>query len=577
MIDRRSFLSRLSITLAAQALPAAFTRVRAATPNCWLEVAAPLLLEDAQAGIQSELMLTSDTFAGVTGHEAGTFATEYELCLYDATGQALGTGGVTKRLRVPAMQPVALPVRELVGRTKEFAGGVKIRLRTQDATIPHVSDLFSSAFVRWQSAASFDNVHANPDPPQWQNTESFYYSMPFPSLAEYECMFSLFNPNGAPSAGELVLYDPLGKRMITQAYELKPRASLFFDLNARRLITNPLTPATVPANTNRTSGLLAVTNRAGTTKGFGYLLIRQAARQRFSVEHPIHQGVFTPQPAAAPFDEQSKFKAKNMLYSPLLFKAKRLGQLTLTSRFYLGAGLPLEENQWVYPFAVDGEGAVAWSSQDDAKLAKSLPGQSERGALKLATGQSCRLAADELALPNHFAGGMALAVAPDISHTMMKVEVQVHEWNTFAFTHFRPGLRAARRYQSAKPRGGIATDYIVAGARLVKTPAQVKLDELIAVMNIDDQGVSAQPMLELFSSRGLIKRLALGTVPPFACRHYLLSELLAGEAQHEMLSLRLVDERATLLMSVIHLDYVRRDLALDHGSDRFSTYQDYRC
>jgi len=43
------------------------------------------------------------------------------------------------------------------------------------------------------------------------------------------------------------------------------------------------------------------------------------------------------------------------------------------------------------------------------------------------------------------------------------------------------------------------------------------------------------------------------------------------------LTLRLVDERATLLMSIVHLDCVRRDLSLDHGSDRFSTFNDFGC
>jgi len=30
-------------------------------------------------------------------------------------------------------------------------------------------------------------------------------------------------------------------------------------------------------------------------------------------------------------------------------------------------------------------------------------------------------------------------------------------------------------------------------------------------------------------------------------------------------------------MSAVHLDHERRDLALDHGSDRFSTFLDYGC
>ncbi|MCI0390574.1 MAG: hypothetical protein MOB07_17655 [Acidobacteria bacterium] len=78
-----------------------------------------------------------------------------------------------------------------------------------------------------------------------------------------------------------------------------------------------------------------------------------------------------------------------------------------------------------------------------------------------------------------------------------------------------------------------------------------------------------------FTNSGAPKVAALPL--PFACRHFLLSELLASEVQYEALTLRLVDERATLLMSAVHLDHERRDLALDHGSDRFSTFLDYGC
>lgn len=580
-MDRRTFLSNLSCSLAPLVLPNSFVR-RAVSAACWLEVAAPFLIEDAAVGMQSEVVLTSDTFAGARGYEDGVDATEFELCLYDATGNLIGKDSATRRLTVPAMNVTALPLRELLGSgakvAARFFGGMKIRLRPQTRVGMHASDLFSSAFVRWQTASSFDNVHANPDPRQWQNTESFYYSMPFPALGEYACVFSLFNPNGERSAGELALHDPLGNRLVTQTYDLKPHASLFFDLNARSLCSDPLAPGKAGPNPAKAHGLLGVTNRAGTAKSFGYLLIRQTAQQRFSVEHPIHQGVFKPKPAPAPFDDQQQFKARNVLYSPLLFNAKRFGQLTLSTRFYLGAGLPLEETQWLYPFAVDGAGEAVWSSINDAKLTQLLPpSQTARGVLKLNAGQSCQLDFNQLTLPRAFAGGLALGVAPDISHTMMKVEVRVHEWGAFAFTHFRPGLRSARVYQKAGHRGGLATDYITSAARLVKTASEIKRDELIAVINIDDQGLEAQPVLELFNPQGLVKRLALGKVLPFACRHYLLSELLPGAANYETLSLRLTDERATLLMSVVHLDHQRRDLALDHGSDRFSTFQDYNC
>lgn len=583
MMERRTFLSNLSCSLAPIVIapPVRFQRKVIPAP-CWLEVAAPFIAHDAMLGMQSEIVLTSDTFAGARGYEDGLDATEFEICLYDATGKLLGADGATKRLSVPAMHVTSVPLRELLGKAEKFAGGMKIRLRPQTRTGMHASDLFSSAFVRWQTANSFDNVHANPDPRQWQNTESFYYSMPFPALGEYACVFSLFNPNDKQSAGELVLYDPLGKRLVTQSYALNPHASLFFDLNARSLCNDPLTPAKAIANAVQTHGLLAVTNRAGTAKSFGYLMIRQAtpaARPpRFSVEHPIHQGVFNPKPALPPFDDKQQFKARNVLYSPLLFNAKRFGQLTLSTRVYVGAGLPLEETQWVYPFAVDGAGESVWSSMSDPKFAKRMPpNQAERGVLKLSAGQSCQLDFSQFELPRAFAGGLALAVTPDISHTMMKVEVLVHEWGAFAFTHFRPGLRSARAYQKASQRGGLATDYITSAARLVKTASEIKRDELIAVINIDDQGLEAQPVLELFNPQGLVKRLALGKVPPFACRHYLLSELIPGAVNYETLSLRLTDDRATLLMSVVHLDHQRRDLALDHGSDRFSTFQDYTC
>jgi len=81
----------------------------------------------------------------------------------------------------------------------------------------------------------------------------------------------------------------------------------------------------------------------------------------------------------------------------------------------------------------------------------------------------------------------------------------------------------------------------------------------------------------VYSAQGLLARIDLGEVPSFACHHYLLSEIASERIPALDLSLRLVDERATLLMSVAHLDYLRRDLALDHGSDRFSTFNDFTC
>lgn len=598
--DRRSFLSTLSCSLATIASePLAPVRRLLAEGSkdnriCWLDVCAPFVIEDDDRGLHTEIILTSDTFAGARGHQDGADATDYEIYLYDDAGRAIGPNGAPRRLTVPAMRTTVIAARELIAGAlgRSFWGGMRIRLRPRCRGAMHASDLFSSAFNRWQSATSFDNVHANPDPPQWQNTESYFYSMPFPSLADYECVFSLFNPYDARSSGEIALHDPAGKKVIARRYDLKPRASLIFDLNSNRLTGDshqPIFAEKTASKPNRHHGLLAVTNEQRTVKSFGYLMIHQKSggqnssgqesRGRFSVEHPIHQGVFKPKPSVVPFDAQNQFKAKNVLYTPLLFHRKKIGkkELTLESRFYLGVGLPLEETQWFYPFAVDGDGNAVWSSLKDEKLLASLPAQTERGVIKLASGQSCALDFNQLSLAPDFGGGLGVAVAPDTTHTMLKIEVRAQEWNAFAFTHFRPGLRSARTYQKAEQRGGLATDYIVSGARLVKSKNSVRMDELIAVLNIDDQGLEARPVVELFGPSGLITRLPLGVIPPFACRHFLLSELIEGEAQREALTLRLVDERATLLMSAVHLDHARRDLALDHGSDRFSTFLDYGC
>jgi hypothetical protein len=552
--------------------------------GCWLDLCAPLVIEDDERDLHTEIILTSDTFAGPRPNQDGADVTDYEIYLYDATGRAIGSGGEPRRLSVPAMRTTIIAARELIAGAagRNFWGGMRIRLRSRCRGTTRAGDLFSSAFNKWQSASSFDNVHAHPDPPQLQNTESYYYSMPFPSLADYECVFSAFNPYDERSSGEITLHAPLGEKVITRRYELNPHASLIFDLNSNRFTAGAQPPVAAEkpsSKRNRDHGLIAVTNDRGSVKSFGYLMIQQNSGKRFSIDHPLHQSVFKPGPAVVPFDAQNQFRAKNVLYTPLLFHHKKIGkgELTLESRFYLGAGLPLEEVQWFYPFAVDGDGNALWSSLKDEKLPANLPAQTERGVIKLGAGQSCALDFNRLSLAPGFAGGLGVAVSPDTTHTLLKIEVRALEWNAFAFTHFRPGLRSARTYQKAEPRGGLATDYIVSGARLARGKNSARMDELIAVLNIDDQGLEGRPAVELFGPGGLITRLSLGVIPPFACRHFLLSELLPSEAGYEALTLRLVDERATLLMSVVHLDYARRDLALEHGSDRFSTYADYTC
>jgi hypothetical protein len=626
VFDRRQFLSRTLATVAAVPLapllqkptlaqqptsPASATTQPEysrsdANGACWLDVCAPFVVEDAARGIRSEIVLTSDTFSGTRGFADAAAATDYEIYLYDSGGKPVGAEGVARRLTVPAMQTTVIPARDLLGERSAapFWGGMKIRLRPRgQAKLQHVSDLFSSAFVRWTTDASFDNVHANPDPLQWQNTEQFYYTMPFPALSDYDCTYSLFNPYDAPCAGELALHDWQGRTLRKLRYELKPHASLLVCLNSGDYATDACAPFGVEAqaaspgakrmshaaaesvaNITEGGGTLSVTNDEHTRKTFGYLLIRRRGARRFSVEHPIHQGAYKPKMAAVEaFDTAGQFKAKNMLYSPLVFRAKRIGGLTIDSRFHLGTGfLNAEESQWLYPFVTDAAGEIGWASTRDEKLTRAFAdaSQVERGVIRLAPHQACLLDPSKLAFPDNFSGGLSLAVTPDTTHTLMKVELHVAEWGAHAFTHFRPGLRAARAYRQSRGPDGFTTDYITTGARLNRRAGEITFDELVAVFNVGDDNVEASPVLELFNARGLVTRVALGKVAPLACRHFLLSDLVppsTTEAHAGLMTLRLTDERATLLMSVAHLDYVRRDVALDHGSDRFSTFTDYGC
>jgi hypothetical protein len=128
-----------------------------------------------------------------------------------------------------------------------------------------------------------------------------------------------------------------------------------------------------------------------------------------------------------------------------------------------------------------------------------------------------------------------------------------------------------------KQRGGLATDYLTSGARFERRESKILFDEFIGVINIDDREIQGTPTLELFGPKGLVGRIKLAPIPGFACRHFLLSDLIKGERSIERISMRLIDEQATLLMSTVHIDYTRRDIALDHGSDRFSTFTDYNC
>ena len=571
--------------------------------SCWLDLCAPFVVQDEERGLNAELVLTSDTFIGRDGHRDGLDATEYQLFLYEADGKPLQLAPEKSNLTVPAMQTTVLPLANLIHPKKTFWGGLTIRLRPKGRESMHASDLFSSAFIRWQTATSFDNVHANPDPLQWQIRKPFHYSMPFPALSDYQCTVALFNPYDAHSVGRILMRDHDGADLIDQTYDLKPHATLLVDLNspgstsdayAAFGLTEPknLTTSVVKVSSVKTDavmdvqskakdgGILVVTNNDSATKNFAYMVIKKHGEQRFSVEHPLHvtQPVSKPAPSVAPFDSEGRFKARNILYSPLLFRGKRIGSITLESRFHLSTGLPFDDTLWFAPFAVDQTGAVAWLASTDQKIAAQLsPGQWDRNSIRLHNEQSCTLNFSRLSVPSDFAGGLCLPVAPDTAHTFMKVEVRVPEWGAHAFTHFRPGLRSARIYQKPRQRGGLMTDYLTAGARLERRGDQILCDEFIGIINIDDRAVAGAPILEVFGPKGLLKRVQLKSIAPFGCSHFLLSALLPEISYPFPLSMRLIDESTTVLMSTVHLDYVRRDLALDHGSDRFSTFSDADC
>jgi len=58
-----------------------------------LTFAPPFIVEDDERGIHTEIVLTSDTFAGARGYENVANATDYEIYLYDADGRPLARMG----------------------------------------------------------------------------------------------------------------------------------------------------------------------------------------------------------------------------------------------------------------------------------------------------------------------------------------------------------------------------------------------------------------------------------------------------------------------------------------------------
>jgi hypothetical protein len=586
-VNRREFVTGLAGLAGALAVPSKkfFTQARppSTQDGCWLTVCVPLVIQDPEINLQTSLILTSASFSGIEGYADKDHSTDYEIELFDPAGNPIPLDGAKRglRLTVPAMRTTEIKCGELLARREGFWGGMRIRMLAKGKQPTFVTDLFSAAFATWSFKDSFDALHAHPDPLQLQTQDKYFSSMPFPSLEEYSCTLSLFNPYEASSEGRITVYAAEGAASLEQAYKLPARGSLLFNLNSGNIITNRreiFTRAVAPKKEIKRGGSLTIENSEATAKNFAYMMIKGRTDNSFAAEHTIHQGNYTIKRGASPLGRNDSFQARGWLYSAFIFNDKSIGNLNMSSRVYLSAGRPLEDELWLRAYTSDSEGDIFWATNHDPDLGLWLPaGLFDKGAIKLRPFQSCDIDFQKVALKKGFAGGIGVACSPQSSHVLMKVEVRLHNWGTSAFSHFRPGARSARALQNAKGRGGVVSDYIVSGVRLKRASDGYEKDSLLGLVNME-QDKTADPVLELFNSDGFITRKQLGEVPGYACKHFLMSDLFPDMAAKGVgpLTLRLIDKNAAVTLSALHIDYKRKDVAIDHGSDRFSTYE-YGC
>ncbi len=604
-IDRRAFLSGLTgalVAASAQPLPGATllqypTEKKLPGPGyggtqvtqlpggktCWLDVCAPFVVVDHKLGMQTEILLTATCFPGQDGYREPGNGTEYKIELFDATGNEIKLGSAGD-IVIPAMRPTVLRMADLAGK-KKFWGGARIRLAPSGKQpVTHAGDLFSAGFVRWTTPENFDNVHAHPAAPL-QMVGKFFYSMPFPPLDEYHCALAVFNPNDAESRGVIKLIEPQGQIIVERPYILEPHQAQLYTLGDLKPVNSPgeaLGVSAVPQNATRDGGVLMIANDTDAV-AYAYTFMKGRRGGSFTVEHPLHFADRQVNPGRkTPYKPDRSFPAEALLYTPLLFNGSRFGGLQLESRVYLSSSRWREEYLWLMPFATDTRGLIAWVSNRDDKFPERVTPAAacEQGLLRLGQFQSCRMEARNLPLAGEFAGGFGVATIPPTSHSLMKVEVRATNWGRAAFTHFRPGGAFHKKYRLATERGGLATDYIVSGCQVRGSAAARKRDCLLAVMNIEfEEDHTGAPRIQLFGASGLVAEKALGEFPPMACRHVLLSELfpdLQTEPERPM-TLRMLDAGAMLVVSMIHIDYERRDIALEHGSDRHATWADFKC
>ncbi len=583
-IDRRSFLTSLAGSLfVSEAVPAA---PRPATPPsgaCWLDVAAPFVVVDPSQQLSTEILLTATCFPGIDGYRNTNYATEYQILLFDASGKEIRLDN-NGRLSIPAMRPTLLSMREMSGRDS-FVGGAKVRLAPSANQVPRAGDLFSAGFVRWNLPRNFDNVHAHPAAPQ-QVIGRFNYSMPFPPMSEYHCGFALFNPNEEESYGNVRVVDPMGRTAAERKYRLAPHRTTLYSLAdlkpvetaAEALAIQPL------ANSKLKDGGVVVVHNDSERVPFAYTLMKGRQGESFTVEHPLHFSAEAPMKPArpTPYGPNKSFPAQALIYTPMLFKGLKVGGVELESRVHLSSSRWVEEALWKLPFVTTDRGEIAWvSNRDDQFSSRVRPAAlTDQGAIRLTEFQSCRIAARDLPLPDGFSGGFGAACIPKTSHSLNKIEVRAANWGRVAFTHFRPGGAVAKSYRQVEERGGLASDYIVSGAHVLGPAGARKRDCLLAVMNIEfEDDFTGSPRLQVFGPTGLVAEKQIGEFPPLACRHFLLSDLfpdIQSDPEHPF-TVRMQVASALMIVSALHIDYERRDIAMEHGSDRHSTFQDFKC
>jgi hypothetical protein len=580
-LDRRTFLASLAGSfIAGESLSAAPQKPQPLpTGTCWLDVAAPFVVVDPAQQLTTDLLLTATCFPGIDGYKNSNFATDYQILLYDASGKEIKLENSGK-FSIPALRPTLLSMKELSGRDA-FVGGAKIRLAPSPNQVLRAGDLFSAGFVRWNLPENFDNVHAHPAPPQ-QIVGHYNYSMPFPAMSEYHCAFALFNPNDDESYGVVRVVDRLGRTAVERKFSLHPHQTTLYtladlhpvDTAGEALALRPLAESKL-----KDGGVVIVRNESERVP-FAYTLMKGRQGQSFTVEHPLHFSADAPMKPArtTPYGPNRSFPAQALIYTPMLFKGLKIGGVELDSRVYFSSSRWVEEALWKMPFVTTDRGEIAWvSNRDDQFASRVLPSAvTDQGVVRLTEFQSCRIAARDLPLPDGFSGGFGAACIPKTSHSLNKIEVRAVNWNRVAMTHFRPGGAVAKSYRQVENRGALASDYIVSGAHLIKG----KRDCLLAIMNIEfEDDFTGRPRLQVFGPQGLAGEKQLSDFPPLACRHFLLSDLFPGiesDPAHPF-TVRMQVPNALMIVSALHLDYVRKDLALEHGSDRHSTFQDFKC